>query len=59
MEVVVEVTAQNFSTGKKRRVAKAYVRYVSLNENGYPHAAPGLLCKDEKEKVEQKKAEER
>ncbi|HOK42526.1 MAG TPA: acyl-CoA thioesterase [Thermoclostridium caenicola] len=59
MEVIVEVFAEDYLKGRKRFTNKAYVTYVSVDENGKPREVPGLILETEEQKREFAEAEKR
>ncbi len=50
MEVEVRVTSENPITGEKRKTCRAFLTYVSVDENGKPKEIPRLRIQTEEEK---------
>jgi acyl-CoA hydrolase len=42
MEIGVRVEAENMSTGERRYTTKAYLTFVSLDQDGQPRPVPAL-----------------
>ncbi len=57
MEVGVRVESDNFFTGKRTKVATAYLTFVALDEKGRPTAVPKVRPETEEEERRYKEAQ--
>lgn len=51
MEIFVKAVAEEFSTGRRRIAATAFLTFVSLNEDGTPAEVPQIVPESDEEKM--------
>lgn len=56
MEVGVRVESENPRTGERKKIAKAYLTFVAVDENGNPKPVPPVLAETADEKRRLKEA---
>lgn len=59
MEVIVDVTSENYLTGEVKTTNKAYITFVAVDRDGKPQEVPGLCVETFDERKEYEEAERR
>lgn len=59
MEVGVRVDVENMRTGETKQVSRAYLTFVSVDDNGKPISAPEIIPESEEEHLRFEEAQKR
>ncbi len=50
MEIEIDVSAEDLTTGEKHLTTRAFFTYVAIDDNGKPLEVPGLILSNDEEK---------
>ncbi len=50
MEIEIDVSSEDLTTGEKQLTTKAFFTYVAIDDNGKPSEVPGLILSNDEEK---------